>query len=65
MNLPWNDCRERIGRLDPIRQVGRVANLVGMVVEVSGLPAPVGALCRIEVGRNAAGELVELLGEGL
>jgi FliI/YscN family ATPase len=62
MSLPWSDCQERISRLDPIRQVGRVANLVGMVVEVSGLPAPVGAVCRIEIGRDQPPLLCETIG---
>jgi len=60
--LAWNDCRAQIRGTETIRPVGRVANLVGMVVEIAGLAAPVGALCRIEVGRNRAPILCEAIG---
>jgi FliI/YscN family ATPase len=39
-----------------------VANLVGMVVEVQGLAAPVGSLCRIEAGRHRPPVLGEAVG---
>ncbi|MFO7653901.1 MAG: FliI/YscN family ATPase [Candidatus Krumholzibacteriia bacterium] len=62
MDLAWTDCRERLRRLDPIRAVGRVADLVGMVVEVTGLAAPVGALCRVDTGRHTPPVLAEAVG---
>ena len=46
----WNDLQNRIGMVDPVKAVGRVSNLVGMTIEVKGLSAAVGSLCRIEVG---------------
>jgi flagellum-specific ATP synthase len=60
--LAWSDCRAQIRTVDTIRAVGRVTNLVGMVVEIAGLAAPVGALCRIEVGRHRAPVLCEAIG---
>lgn len=60
--LAWSDCRAQIRNLDTIRPVGRVANLVGMVVEIAGLAAPIGALCRIEVGRHRPPVLCEAIG---
>jgi flagellum-specific ATP synthase len=62
MNLPWSECRERLGRVDAIRPCGRVANLVGMVIEVEGLSGPVGSLCRIEIGRQRPPVLCEVVG---
>ena len=50
--LSWAECRDQVRDCDPVRQVGRVTDRVGMVVEVSHLQAPVGALCRIEMGRG-------------
>jgi flagellum-specific ATP synthase len=63
MTLPsWAECHSQVRFCDPIRQVGRVTDRVGMVVEVSHLQAPVGALCRIEMGRGRAAVLGEVVG---
>jgi hypothetical protein len=42
MSLDWADLEDRLRLADPGRAVGRVANLVGMIVEVADLGAPVG-----------------------
>jgi len=47
-----NSTREKIRTADLIKPVGRVTDLVGMVIEVSGLAAPVGSLCHIRTGRH-------------
>jgi flagellum-specific ATP synthase len=60
--LAWAECHRQVRYCDPIRQVGRVTDRVGMVVEVSHLQAPVGALCRIEMGRGRASALGEVVG---
>ncbi len=60
--LAWTECQGQVRLCDPIRQVGRVTDRVGMVVEVSHLQAPVGALCRIEMGRGRASVLGEVVG---
>ncbi len=58
----WDDLRERIGKSDPVRPMGRVADLVGMVIEVSGMGGPVGALCRIDRGRHTSPAVCEVVG---
>jgi flagellum-specific ATP synthase len=62
MNSPWTDLEKSIARTDTIRPVGRVRNLVGMVIEVEGLAAPLGSLCRIHAGRHEPGVLSEVIG---
>jgi flagellum-specific ATP synthase len=62
MSLDWADLEDRLRLADPGRAVGRVANLVGMIVEVADLGAPVGSLCRIETGRQGAPVLCEVVG---
>ncbi|MBU8871879.1 MAG: FliI/YscN family ATPase [Gemmatimonadales bacterium] len=62
MKLAWNDLEYNLNGLDPIRPVGHVCNLVGLVVEVAGLSAPVGSLCRIDIGRNEDSVLCEVVG---
>ena len=60
--LPWSEARHRLQRTDTICAVGRVTDLVGMVVEIGGLTAPVGSLCRIRTGRNTPPVLGEVVG---
>ncbi len=62
MSLAWSDLGTTIGHADPVRTVGQVTNLVGMIIEVSGLSAPVGSLCRIETGRHNPAVLCEVVG---
>ena len=58
----WTDIEKAIAVADTIRPVGRVRNLVGMVIEVEGLAAPVGSLCRIHAGRHEPTVLAEVIG---
>lgn len=58
----WNDLKEAVQRSDPVRPVGRVVNLVGMIVEVGGMAAPLGSLCRLETGRFQEPVLCEVVG---
>lgn len=62
MRPSWIDTSAVIERTDTIKPVGRVSNLVGMVIEVSGLTAPVGATCRIDCGRHEKPVLAEVIG---
>ena len=62
MNPVLNRLETAISRTDTIRPVGRVSNLVGMVIEVAGLTAPVGSVCRIDAGRNEPEVLGEVIG---
>ncbi|MFH2050849.1 MAG: FliI/YscN family ATPase [bacterium] len=58
----WNDLKEAIQRSDPVRPIGRVVNLVGMIIEVGGMAAPMGSLCRLETGRFQEPVLCEVVG---
>lgn len=60
MSLAWERCRDAVATLDPVRVSGRVEQIVGLVVEAVGLTASVGALCRIENGRESV--LAEIVG---
>lgn len=62
MNLKWADLDGRLAMADPVKNVGRVTNLVGMIIEVGGLSAAVGSLCRIEPGRNVEPVICEVVG---
>ncbi len=58
----WGELQERIEKSDPVRPMGRVADLVGMVIEVRGMGGPVGALCRIDRGRHTRPAVCEVVG---
>ena len=53
---------EAVRQVNPIRAVGRVTKLVGMVIEATGIEAPVGSVCRIETGRHNEPILCEVVG---
>jgi flagellum-specific ATP synthase len=59
---PWPRCGEQLRRTDLIRPVGRVTRLSGMVVEVTGITGPLGAVCRIETGRHTPPAACEVVG---
>ncbi|MCP4293662.1 MAG: FliI/YscN family ATPase [bacterium] len=58
----WTEMENKISGADPVRAIGKVTRLVGMIIEVSGLSGPVGSLCRIEIGRNREPVLAEVVG---
>jgi flagellum-specific ATP synthase len=51
--LKYSDLHERRGR---------VANLIGLIIEATGLEAEVGELCEVETGRNRAPVPAEVVG---
>jgi flagellum-specific ATP synthase len=51
--LKWSDLHERRGR---------VANLIGLIIEATGLEAEVGELCDVETGRNRRPVPAEVVG---
>lgn len=53
---------EAVHRVNPVRAVGRVTNLVGMTIEAAGLEAPIGSVCRVETGRHDEPILCEVVG---
>jgi flagellum-specific ATP synthase len=54
--------REAIREADLQRRRGRVKNLIGLVIEATGLRAQVGELCTIAFGRNAERVAAEVVG---
>lgn len=56
---------ETVRKADACALSGRVQSLAGMTVQAVGLPAPVGALCRIETGpgRSIPAEVIGFRGE--
>ncbi len=62
MDSMWNNCVARVRRTDTVRAVGRVDKLVGLIVEVRGLGAPVGSVCRIDTGRQHEPVSCEVVG---
>jgi flagellum-specific ATP synthase len=62
LDLAWDAAAEQIRMADPVRQLGRVTGLVGMTIEVRGLSAPVGSLCRVEGGRFSEPVFCEAVG---
>lgn len=62
MSLPWADTIQRVRRTDAIRVTGTVENIVGLTVEVKGLAASVGSVCRIEMGRAEEPVTGEVIG---
>ncbi len=62
MSTAWTGIEKAVQAANPVRQVGRVTDLVGMVIEAGGLEAPVGSLCRIETSRHEPPVLCEVVG---
>jgi len=61
-NQSWNELDDRIQSADPVRAIGQVTRMVGMIIEIQGLSGPLGSLCRIEIGRNQEPVLSEVVG---
>jgi flagellum-specific ATP synthase len=53
---------DAISRADLHRRRGRVTDLIGLIVEATGLEAQVGEVCEIQVGRDATPVLAEVVG---
>src|ERR671929_1186082 len=51
--LKWSDLHARRGR---------VINLIGLIIEATGLEAEVGEVCEVETGRNRAPVPAEVVG---
>lgn len=62
MTLTLDSRLDRLSRLDAIRVTGRVSQVVGLVVEATGLTASVGEVCEIHAGRTEAPSLAEVVG---
>ncbi len=54
--------RQRVERGDLHRVRGRVADVIGLIVEATGLSAEVGEVCELETSRHEAPVLAEVVG---
>src|SRR5262245_35013948 len=52
----------RLDRLDPVRMNGRVAQVIGLVIESTGPPAMIGEICMIKPDRNRLPVAAEVVG---
>ena len=57
-----NRCLDALQRADLHARQGRVSNLIGLIVEVTGLEPEVGELCLVETGRHSAPVPAEVVG---
>ncbi len=62
MSLPWAETIQRVRRTDTVRITGTVENIVGLTIDVKGLAASVGSVCRIDIGRRLEPVLGEVIG---
>lgn len=46
-----NNLKYRVGDIDPVKRVGKITKVIGLVIESSGPKAPIGELCNI-IGRD-------------
>lgn len=60
--LHLKKCAEAIPQLPGCRKYGRVVQLVGNIIEVEGMRAALGEICKIIPGRDAAPILAEVVG---
>jgi len=59
---PLAGAAEALRRADLIERRGRVRDVIGLVVEATGLEAEVGEVCLIETGRDGAAVPAEVVG---
>ena len=57
-----NDYVGAVQRADLHARQGRVSNLIGLIVEATGVEAEVGELCMVETGRHSAPVPAEVVG---
>ena len=57
-----NSCRDALHRADLHARHGRVSNLIGLIIEATGVEAEVGELCYVETGRHSEPVPAEVVG---
>jgi flagellum-specific ATP synthase len=57
-----DNCLAGLERADLHARQGRVADLIGLIVEATGLEAEVGEVCHVETGRHSAPVPAEVVG---
>jgi flagellum-specific ATP synthase len=57
-----DNCLEAVQRADLHARHGRVSNLIGLIIEATGVEAEVGELCHVETGRHSDPVPAEVVG---
>ncbi len=60
--VDWTPYRQRLRGFQPVQSTGRVAQVVGLVVESDGPAAHLGDICQIQSRRNEEPVLAEVVG---
>jgi len=60
--LDWERLKQRVGSIEPIKQNGRVVQVIGLVIESQGPAGSVGELCYLSSGGGAASVPAEIVG---
>jgi flagellum-specific ATP synthase len=55
-------CGEALQRADLHARAGRVSNLIGLIIEATGVEAEVGELCHVQTGRHSEPVPAEVVG---
>ncbi|MCP4799182.1 MAG: FliI/YscN family ATPase [bacterium] len=62
MKTLWSECISKVKYTDTIRSIGRVNMIVGMIIEALNISAPIGSVCKINIGRNREPVICEVVG---
>jgi flagellum-specific ATP synthase len=60
--VSFDGCSEALQRADLHARHGRVSNLIGLIIEATGVEAEVGELCHVSTGRHSAPVPAEVVG---
>ncbi len=60
--MSFETAYDTLAKLNPLRCMGKVKNIVGMMIEVSGLDGNVGDICTIQTAGDAPEILAEIIG---
>lgn len=60
--MSLDGCSEAVVRADLHARHGRVSNLIGLIIEATGVEAEVGELCHVQTGRHSAPVPAEVVG---
>ena len=61
-NIPYDVLASRIQQIDPIKRLGKVVKVVGLVIESLGPAVSIGRLCNIENREDGSKVLAEVVG---
>lgn len=60
--VPYDVIAARISQIDPIKRLGKVVKVVGLVIESAGPAVSIGRLCKIENREDGSKVLAEVVG---